>query len=250
MVTPKSILDGVREERNRITMTISQEEIGSRLKKMLVQIEANWRNSPRKNASRSLLNWKFRSKPEISPKNHSKEKKIEKAIVRLGRPSWGNQMPTASGLCAKGEGKRAIDLVHLDSETEYTFIELKVGANNPPYAARELLEYAVLYVFARRNMKDFLQVHPVLRATAVHLWVVAPACFYNPRREEWDGPDDSVGRSQIITQGLRSFIQEIELDCNIDFAFKSYPSEWKGDDTVENLRPVAGRIVRHLFPAG
>lgn len=91
--------------------------------------------------------WKWRSVPAHADWNSSKEKVLEKtAAEKLPKAEWANQVVTASGLSRNpGDGRRNIDLVHRTSAAKYRFIELKIGSNNPVYAAIELLEYALLY---------------------------------------------------------------------------------------------------------
>ncbi len=90
--------------------------------------------------------WKWRSVPARAEWNSSKEKVLEKAVAgKLPKAEWANQVVTAAGLSRNsGDCRRNIDLVHRTGAEKFRFIELKIGSNNPVYAAIELLEYALL----------------------------------------------------------------------------------------------------------
>ena len=128
--------------------------------------------------------WKWRSVPARAEWNSSKEKVLEKAAAKeLPQAEWANQVVTASGLSRNpGDGRRNIDLVHRTSAAEYRFIELKIGSNNPVYAAIELLEYALLYWWSRQHPefhKEGRENPELLSAKFIAMEVLAPRKYYD-----------------------------------------------------------------------
>jgi hypothetical protein len=118
---------------------------------------------------------------DFAPNNTSDEVRLERTIVKTCGDNWSNQMPVESGLISPGKGKVAIDLVHRDGLSSYSFIELKVRTNNPLYAAIEILQYGLLFVWSRDNLEQLgyvIKKQPVLSATSVRLEVLAPADYY------------------------------------------------------------------------
>lgn len=128
--------------------------------------------------------WKWRSVPAHADWNSSKEKVLEKtAAEKLPKAEWANQVVTASGLSRNpGDGRRNIDLVHRTSAAKYRFIELKIGSNNPVYAAIELLEYALLYWWSRQHPefhKEGRENSELLSAKFITMEVLAPRKYYD-----------------------------------------------------------------------
>ena len=111
----------------------------------LAAIEAGYSNP-------SKENWRWKQHLELSPANTSPEVGLERSIVDACGDSWSNQMPTASGLVSSTADKRsAVDLVYRENPTTYSLIELKVGSNNPLFAAIEILRYGLLFVWSGNN---------------------------------------------------------------------------------------------------
>jgi len=134
-----------------------------------------------RNSSKYL--WKWRIKEVIADKNSSEEKIMEKAVARyLPKEEWANQIVTASGLSHdRGDGHRNIDLINRTGPDRYRFIELKIKSNNPVYAAVELLEYALLYWWARQHPethKSEREDKEVLSARHIDMEILAPIEFY------------------------------------------------------------------------
>jgi hypothetical protein len=79
-------------------------------------------------------------------------------------------------------------LIHRCEEGVYELIELKVESNTPLYAAMEILQNAVLYIFYRERKKELegevAEPKDILRATVIHLRVLAPCNYY----EGYDDP--------------------------------------------------------------
>jgi hypothetical protein len=116
------------------------------VRNLLSQVSANWdRCLAVLQRDPSTENWRwYDPKLRISPKNISPEVTLERAAVNgaavQGRQDWSNQIPIASGLISGAKDRRrAIDLVHQRGPEAFDFLELKIGSDNPLYAAIEIL---------------------------------------------------------------------------------------------------------------
>ena len=205
-----SILSGTQFVKSLIQ---PKADIGALLTEYLALIETNWLNSPRRKSGRPFAktNWRFTREPKIVPHNRSREKRLEKAVATLG-DGWANQVPTASGLWGGGDGKRSVDVVRKNAEDEFTLIELKIKTNDPWYATVEVLEYAVLYAFARRNG---IPKTAILEAKKIHLWVLAPRRYY----QKFEG--DIASLTRTVNVGLSEFSIRNELPFMIDFEYRA-----------------------------
>jgi hypothetical protein len=191
------------------------------IKDLLAKINRNWKAAGCL-APRSKQNWRFDKQRNIDPKNKSREKVLEKAIVdpEITKHNWANMIPTSSGLTGPRGRQRNIDLAQRYG-TIFTFIELKWLTNNPLFAAMEILQYGLIHVFSRQNME---QLHyspdkqPCLTATHLSLWVLGPTHFYAPYDVCW--------LQESLSTGLRRFSQEVKP--TMDFAFQAFP-KWFGE---------------------
>lgn len=107
----------------------------------------------------------------------------------------------------------------------YEFIELKVGSDHPLRAAIQLLQYAVLNVFARRRYApDLVQRRPLLRARQITLTVLAPATFYQEYDFAW--LEESLDRG-AATLGLAA------PNLKMSFRFQAFPADflWPGPES-------------------
>ena len=187
---------------------------------------------------------------EDEGKNENRKKKLEvrleREIVGINWPDgedWFNQVPVASGLINdRSDKRRAIDLVHQREDGSYEFIELKVDSDTPLYAAMEILQYAILYMFARRNerIRGAASEKRLLEATAIHLRVLAPCHYYNGY-EQLDRLEDE------ICKGINRFLEREKITLQMDFAFEAFPADFKlhklgrfpnADAIVQALRRV------------
>lgn len=127
----------------------------------------------------SSENWRFTPRSEISDENESPEVCLEREIVRQQKMNkWANQSPVASGLLdADSDKGRHVDLVReVERGAIYELIELKWSADNPFFAAMEILCYGLIYLLFREK---FLQPDkPLLQASTIRLRVLAPEAFY------------------------------------------------------------------------
>jgi hypothetical protein len=204
-------------------------------------IEGNWDRSP----CRSKEIWRWRANPRISPENWSIEKTLEKAIVEAS-DVWVNQIPAASGLLRDyEEGHTSIDLGHRVAPGHYELFELKVGPNaeTPLRAAFQIVNYGLLYCFARLHLDD-LELHTrssLLTATRLSLKVLGPTDFYRNYRLGW--------LADPLDTGLRQFSRSrFGEKLEVSFGFESFPPEfaWPGSDDHQLLNMFERRRV-HVF---
>jgi len=210
------------------------------IKDLLAKINRNWTVAGCHIPTRK--NWRFDKQREIAEKNPSREKVLEKAIVdpAITGGDWANMIPTSSGLTGSGGTHRNIDLARRDG-THFTFIELKWLTNTPLFAAMEILQYGLIYVFSRRNIQElqFCQdQQPCLRATQISLRVVAPKKFY--------ARYDMCWLEQAISAGLSDFTDELPL--TMDFGFDAFPSwfdhSWFNSCPKPDLRKALNNLHR------
>ena len=170
-------------------------------------LEAGYSNPSREN-------WRWKRHLKLAANNTSPELKLERAIVRHCGENWSNQMPTASGLVGLAADKRAaIDLVNRDRQGGYAFIEIKVASDNPLFAAIEILQYGLLFVWSRNHQVELdykVGQQPVLSATKVSLSVLAPPRFYE---------GFELGNlAQALNEGLSSFSERRDLELSFEFS--------------------------------
>jgi hypothetical protein len=182
------------------------------IKKMLDRIQSNWH----KGKSRSdKQNWRCKQNPDISDKNKSREIYLERLIIKTQvGADWFNQVPVSSGLTSEGGGRRAIDLVHRCQNEWYDFIELKADhrGGTPLFAAMEILQYGVLYIFSREKTQELgYDGIDLLKAKGIHLRVLAPADYYETYNLSW--------LENCIDRGLTRFLRKFNF--KMDFKFET-----------------------------
>lgn len=192
--------------------------------------------------SPSRENWRwFDPKCEYAAHNLSPEVTLERAIVgaamSLNREDWSNQVPIASGLIAGGgDRRRAIDLIHRRGPVAFDFVELKVGSDNPLYAAVEILKYGFVWLLSREHCERLGYGGKVLiQASDVRLSVLAPHSYYDGLALDWL----AVG----LSQGLQTLGIERQ-GLHLSFAFESFPQSfvWPGPDPIAALSAVDRRM--------
>jgi hypothetical protein len=185
---------------------------------ILSLVKSNWQGGGGRK-SRSSQNWRWEPRPKKAPRNKSSEVVVERRIVRTIGKDWTNQVPVASGLTRFKEGRRAIDLVHRRGKGWYDFIELKMSerAGTPVFAAMEILQYGVLYIFSRENaiaLRYDVTKNEMLRAIGIHLKVQAQAIYYK-------GCDLSLSQlEKSINTRLSKFLAQGKRGFEIDFRFE------------------------------
>ena len=204
------------------------------IEKMYEKVLSNWNG--KRHSSSSEQNWRFESFPDIAENNGDPEIKLERAIVRTQWTpnNWANQVPTSSGLLGQHADKhRNIDLIHRCEDGAYELIELKVESNTPLYAAMEILQNAVLYIFYRERKKkleaEVAEPKPILEARVLHLRVLAPCRYYEGYKLAW--------LEANICKGLSAYLATKMPDLQIDFRFDAFPPWF----TVDHCRAIASK---------
>lgn len=236
------------------------------------QINLNW--SPRNSQDRkvrSSQNFRFVPPPNLRKKNENPtrlytEVSLERRIVEVAKgkwpEAWVNQVPTCSGLAnSVRDTHRNIDLVCRREDGSVELIELKVitKSGHPLFAALEILQYGVLYMFYRIHKLEQLEppkpkpFPKFLNAKKIHLRVLAPLSYYGqPKAAE----EMLALLERVITGGLFGFLAEHEDeldDLKMNFQFESFPSGFMEDqksipesddeivDAVQNRQPVCSK---------
>jgi len=182
------------------------------------QIEANWNSSRRPPSSK---NWVLRQQP-LSAASRSPETWLERLIIefdRIDKLRWFNQIPVASGLLGpRNARRRAIDLVHQCDQHSgqrcYELVELKVRSDTPLYAAFEILQYGLLYLFSRQHSDELgygAAQQELLAADRIHLRVLAPYKFYVGSNLGW--------LEGVLTPGLHAVAGQLQIPVEMDLAF-------------------------------
>lgn len=196
----------------------------------LAAVEAGYSNPSREN-------WRWKRHTELAANNTSPELRLERAIVNHCGDNWSNQMPTASGLVGPATDKRAaVDLVYRKDPTTYSLIELKVGSDNPLFAAIEILIYGLLFIWSKDHQAQLSYdtgKQPVLAATTVTLCVLAPADYY--------AGFDTTYLMKALNDGLAEFGRQ--RDLTLGFTFSRLNAGYDIDPLPENFRTEIRKLV-------
>lgn len=210
------------------------------------QINSNWRDGDRQDRKiRSSQNFRFvpqlNSRKQVLTSTRSyTEVSLERRIVEVAERqwpgTWANQVPASSGLLnSVRDTHRNIDLVCRRNDGSVELIELKVitQSGHPLFAALEILQYGVLYMFYRihnlRQLESPNSIPKFLDAKTIHLRVLAPQSYYCQSKPA-EGMLALLDR--IITDGLSGFLaeHEDELDhLKMKFQFESFSSGFMQD---------------------
>jgi hypothetical protein len=151
-------------------------------------------------------------------------------------------MPTASGLLGPATDKRvAVDLVHREDSTTYSFIELKVASDTPLFAAIEILLYGLLFVWSKNNQENlgyYVGTQPVIAADRVTLSVLAPSSYY----ERYD----LTNLASALNIALVEFGQRNEVA--LDFEFSELGADYAPDLQPEHVRSAISYRSRIWVP--
>lgn len=191
------------------------------IQNMLACIDSNWKRLGSR--SPSAMVWELRKATHLADNNESPEKVLEKLIVLLLDDSWFNQIPTCSGMARRREAQRSVDLGHDCGNGEFEFIELKYGtvdknfgANHPLHAAIKVLQYGLLFAHAMTNglCRDRSDSNPLLKATVVHLRVLAPSGYYRGFNFQW------------LENSMNAGLGLLEAPVKLDFQFQHFSPEF------------------------
>ena len=187
------------------------------------QIERNWRNR-RYDGDPSPENWRLEAQPKMDETNRSPEKQIEKKIVDIQVEGWVNQVPVASGLTGPHVMKKAcVDLVRRLSEKSYEMIELKYKDKHPLYAAMEVIQYGILYLFAREHLLEHYEDKALLKATSIGLRVLAPQTYYKHKKH---GPYKFEKLEGILSDSIGHLAGSFDAGLFMDFKFSVFPTDF------------------------
>lgn len=182
-------------------------------------LERNWSGK-----CRSSQNWRITPVLNIGHNNTSPEVMLERAFAQLSAnghiDGWVNQVPVVSGLVENTEeGRRAIDLLYLEQGTA-EFVELKWATNTPIYAAMEILEYGIAYLFSRQHQNELGYTGNRLMAlNEVTLSVLAPLEYYSGYKLDW--------LTNNLEQGIKIFSENLtNSELSMRFEFQAFPSEF------------------------
>ncbi len=139
-----------------------------------------------------------------------------------------------------------IDLIQQIECGHYEFLELKCdsskppykrNANNPLFAAREILGYGLIYLLSReyRTTLGYAANLDLLRAEQIELKVLAPLSFYSDH-----GRRDELYRLQEKMQaGLQALLVArcVKQGLSMSFSFEAFPDEcrWETAEEVQDL---------------
>ena len=196
-------------------------------------IQTNWRESLYHKPP-SKENWRVEPRDQLAEKNVSPEVTLERTIIQASDATWGNQVPTSSGLTGPRCDKvRNIDLVHNMGSGVWEFIELKVKSDTPLYAAMEILQYGLLFLLSRKHQEEFgydKHSKELLQASQVHLKVLAPYEYYIPRRSSQ--PYQLKWLEAFLNDGLYGFLKDHNHPpLHMDFQFEAFPLDFQWPQT-------------------
>lgn len=194
------------------------------IEKIYGKVLSNWKEGLHHRPSKQ--NWRFEAFPNMAENNADPEIKLERAIVRIQDTpnNWANQVPTSSGLLGQhADRHRNIDLIHRSVGGIYELIELKVESNTPFYAAMEILQNAVLYIFYRERKKQLeatvTEPKPILEATVIRLRVLAPYSYYEGYELAWLETKIRSGLNAYLAQKM----PDLKIDLNLTHSLLGLP---------------------------
>jgi hypothetical protein len=200
-------------------------------------LNRNWKSAlPTAAPSSQNFRWHY---PQtcISQRNRSAEASLERALIgallQIGRQDWSNQVPLISGIAGSHAFKRrAVDLVHHRGERSFEFVELKIDADSPLFAAVEILVYGLLWLLSARDLRYG---GPIVQARELGLSVLAPQAYYHRYSLKTI--------ASAINDGLQALGEQHKV--HMQFRFTAFPDEfaWTCDSS---RRPSDSDLIRLL----
>lgn len=196
----------------------------------------------------SPSNWQWMKSPSIDFDNPSEEKLLEKALVQVMGDDWVNQISVCNSLAERKEYCRRVDLIHRLADYEYELIELKYGTeaqdhgtDTPLFAAMELLQYGLVYLFSRAKRLYGRQRGSLnlLSAKAIHLVVLAPAGYYTYKTTRGSKKGYDLGwLENCLNDGLCQYLQTCRGSLpTIDFHFQCLSPEFDSVYSASHAKP-------------
>ena len=191
-------------------------------------------------------NWVWREGiPQL--RNRPREVALERLIAFIGNKHqkiWTWQMSTSSGIQMDDKTKnnstnkrRAIDLVRNNGNGSYTFVELKVGSDNPLYALFELIGYALACLIARtKGWKGSNPANDVLRASEIRLVVLGPDSWYRYKTKGRHGGFKEYDIQWILPPLIEGLNLLAGDKPRMSISFQRYmsPTEMAADEIIAN----------------
>jgi len=186
----------------------------------------------------SASNWQWVKSPEIDFEHTSEEKVLEKTLVQVMGDDLVNQISVCNSLAERKEFSRRIDLAHRLADHEFEIIELKYGtatqdhgSDTPLFAAMEILQYGLVYLYSRVRRLYGRQSGKgnLLAAKAIHLVVLAPEDYYTYKMPRGLKKNFELGWLEAcLNDGLCQYLQSCRGSLpTIDFQFQSLTPEFE-----------------------
>jgi hypothetical protein len=168
-------------------------------------------------------NWIWRFKKNGGTK--SQEVLLERAVAARDVAMWACQMSTSSGVQGPyRHRRRAIDLVRVIGEHHYAFVEMKVGSDNPLYAAFEILGYAIAYLHSQNNDWKGAEKYDVFDAENIELTILGPEGWYKYEERGIDKRYKLDWLGEEITNALNEFVTaELKGKPTFTMKFREFP---------------------------
>lgn len=188
----------------------------------------------------SVENWRFEKKLYLDKSNNSKEKTLEKNIVKFGSEDWVNQVPTSSGIISSASDKlRNIDLVRRVEDDVYEFIELKIDSDTPLFAAFEITINGLIYLLSKRHYSEkYLADKEIFLSDKIILKTLAPKSYYSIGDLKWLASELNCGLRNLLNDKFSNKVQ-------MNFTFSAFPENfvWPCDKSkllhaLDNINPV------------
>ena len=202
---------------------------------ILAAVAANYFKAGASHKTPSPQNWRCKQEQVIAKHNPSIEKRLEKEIVQSPlAKAWFNQIPVASGLCGSNVNrKNSIDLAWLpksDLKSAAALIELKWESNTPAFAAFEILNYAIVYVFARKYLAEHYEKQELMTKQTILLTVLAPAKYF-------EGYKGLEALELSLDRAINCLAQQHfpKDQIRMGFRFMELPKSFRTPWTVEEL---------------
>ena len=221
-------------ERKDLTPGPAQARASELIAKLFSRIEENYKASG--GASPSPSNWQWEKSLKIDFDHTSEEKSLEKIVVQVLGDDWVNQVSVCNAMAKRKEYCRRIDLAHRLTDHEFELIELKYGtevqghgSDTPLFAAMEIVQYALVYLFCRvrRLYGRQLGKGNLLSAKAIHLIVLAPTGYYSYEKQGQMRPYGLGWLEDCLNDGLCHYLQRCHDKLpTMDFHFQVLSPEF------------------------
>jgi hypothetical protein len=162
--------------------------------------------------------------------------------IRLchGRPEMFYEIPAASGvfdLDGRANTRANVDLaVEVEQGEHYVLVELKEKADDPAFAAAEILRNFILYMLARRyGPPELIEQRSVLQARRIELQVWAPGEYYEGH--------DWTNLERNLSEGLCRWVVEKrktrgDVSIEVSFSFNALGKDGRAEQVASGRTPM------------